>query len=249
MRKAGSKRWHTVGHDRTGASGRFHKRVRPHTTGSWRGQLAKPKQSTEDSGTTDPLSAPATDRQTNAERVRVRSLTKAKLSSRNPTVGRSVRIRGRVFPGGQKRRVTIHVGRHTLHTRTGHDGRFHRSWHAGSTGSYHVGVAARGNRAAAGSRDGLGKLDVFRPAAASWYGPGFYGHRTACGQTLTSSTVGVANRTMPCGSKLTLRYRGHEVRVRVIDRGPYSGSREFDLTEATKNRLHFGSTGTVLSSR
>jgi rare lipoprotein A (peptidoglycan hydrolase) len=54
---------------------------------------------------------------------------------------------------------------------------------------------------------------------------------------------------MACGSKLRLRYRGRSVAVRVIDRGPFSGHREFDLTAATKQRLGFGDTGTVLSSK
>ncbi|HZA88842.1 MAG TPA: septal ring lytic transglycosylase RlpA family protein [Solirubrobacterales bacterium] len=71
----------------------------------------------------------------------------------------------------------------------------------------------------------------------------------ACGGTLTPSTVGVAHRSMPCGTRLTLRHAGRSVRVEVIDRGPFVGGREFDLTGATKNRLNFGSTGTVLSSR
>ena len=91
-------------------------------------------------------------------------------------------------------------------------------------------------------------MNVYRPAAASYYGPGMYGNRTACGKTLTPSTVGVANKTLPCGAKLTLRYRGRTVRVRVIDRGPYAGNREYDLTAATKAKLGFGSTGTVLTT-
>ena len=37
--------------------------------------------------------------------------------------------------------------------------------------------------------------------------------------------------------------------AQVVDRGPYAGNREFDLTAATKNKLGFGSTGTVLSSK
>jgi rare lipoprotein A len=102
---------------------------------------------------------------------------------------------------------------------------------------------------ALGSSDGGGKVQAFRRAVASWYGPGFYGNRTACGGTLGYSTLGVAHKTMPCRTRLTLRYRGREVTVRVIDRGPYVGGREFDLTGATKARLGFGSTGTVLSSR
>jgi rare lipoprotein A (peptidoglycan hydrolase) len=46
-----------------------------------------------------------------------------------------------------------------------------------------------------------------------------------------------------------LRYGHRSVAVRVIDRGPYVGAREFDLTAATRQRLGFGSTGTVLTSR
>ena len=73
--------------------------------------------------------------------------------------------------------------------------------------------------------------------------------RLACGGTLTPATLGVANRTLPCGTKLRLHYGGRSVTVRVIDRGPFSGSREFDLTQATKERLGFPDVGTVLSSR
>jgi rare lipoprotein A len=39
------------------------------------------------------------------------------------------------------------------------------------------------------------------------------------------------------------------VRVPVVDRGPYVAGREFDLTAATKQKLGFGSTGTVLTTR
>ena len=94
-----------------------------------------------------------------------------------------------------------------------------------------------------------GRVNVYRPAHASWYGPGFYGHRTACGGTLTASVVGVANKSLPCGTRVTLRYGRRTVTARVIDRGPYSGAREFDLTAATKRRLGFPSTGIVWSTR
>jgi rare lipoprotein A (peptidoglycan hydrolase) len=57
--------------------------------------------------------------------------------------------------------------------------------------------------------------------------------------------VGVAHKTLPCGTRLALRRGGRVVHARVIDRGPYVGAREFDLTAATKRRLGFGSTGTV----
>ena len=91
-------------------------------------------------------------------------------------------------------------------------------------------------------------MTVYRPAIASYYGPGLYGNRIACGGTLQPDTIGVAHKTLPCGTKLhaALRQRGRRA---VIDRGPYAGNREFDLTEAHKNKLGFGSTGTVLVSK
>jgi peptidoglycan lytic transglycosylase len=93
------------------------------------------------------------------------------------------------------------------------------------------------------------KITVYRRAAASWYGPGFYGRPLACGGTMSASRIGVANKTLPCGTRVRLRYHGHNVTAPVIDRGPYVGGRVYDLTPATKNRLHFGSTGTVWSSK
>jgi len=72
---------------------------------------------------------------------------------------------------------------------------------------------------------------------ASYFGPGLYGSRTACGQTLTTTLLGVAHRTLPCGSLVHLAYAGNEVTVPVVDRGPVILSREFDLTYATKIAL------------
>ncbi len=79
----------------------------------------------------------------------------------------------------------------------------------------------------------------------SWYGPGLIGNGTACGQTLTRSLVGVAHRTLPCGTKVTFRHNGRVVRVPVIDRGPYVGAREYDLTAATARKLGFSGHGPI----
>jgi rare lipoprotein A (peptidoglycan hydrolase) len=92
----------------------------------------------------------------------------------------------------------------------------------------------------------VGRLNVYRRANASWYGPGLYGGHLGCGGTLTPGTLGVASKTLPCGSKVTLRHGGRTVRVPVVDRGPYVGGRELDLTAATKDRLGFSGTGTIL---
>jgi hypothetical protein len=69
---------------------------------------------------------------------------------------------------------------------------------------------------------------------ASWYGPGFYGNRTACGQVYTPEIIGVAHRTLRCGTMLTLEYRGRTMTVPVIDRGPYIAGRTLDLSNATR---------------
>jgi hypothetical protein len=72
---------------------------------------------------------------------------------------------------------------------------------------------------------------------ASWYGPGFYGNLTACGQTYTPEIVGVAHLTLPCGTLVTLTYGSRSVTVAVIDRGPYIVGRTLDLSNATKLAL------------
>jgi len=66
----------------------------------------------------------------------------------------------------------------------------------------------------------------------SWYGPGFYGKRTACGYAMTESLRGVAHRSLPCGTKVTFRNpdNGRTITVAVVDRGPYVDGRQWDLT-------------------
>lgn len=66
----------------------------------------------------------------------------------------------------------------------------------------------------------------------SWYGPGFYGKRTACGYAMTQTLVGVANRTLPCGTRVTFRNpaNGRTITTKVVDRGPYVSGRDWDLT-------------------
>jgi rare lipoprotein A len=100
-----------------------------------------------------------------------------------------------------------------------------------------------------GAHRRLGRLNVYRVAYASWYGPGLYGGHLACGGTLYAGKLGVAHKTLPCGSKVTLRHNGRKLRVPVIDRGPYVGGREYDLTEATARRLGFRGHGGILSTR
>jgi len=78
-----------------------------------------------------------------------------------------------------------------------------------------------------------------RSAGATWYGPGLYGNHTACGQTLWPGTVGVAHKTLPCGTAVKLAYRGRYLVTRVIDRGPYTEGNAFDLTNGARRALDF----------
>ncbi len=80
---------------------------------------------------------------------------------------------------------------------------------------------------------------------ATWYGPGFFGNETACGKTLSRATTGVAHRSLPCGTKVVIRYHGRYVRTTVIDRGPYANGAKWDLTEATAEALRLGATDDI----
>ncbi|MHB8243408.1 MAG: septal ring lytic transglycosylase RlpA family protein [Solirubrobacteraceae bacterium] len=129
------------------------------------------------------------------------------------------------------------------HTRA--DGRFRLSFTARHLGSERVRLRFTGDAYGRPAHRPLGHLNVYRLAGASWYGGG---GGMACGGSLSSSTMGVANKTLPCGTLVTLRYGNRSVRVPVVDRGPYVAGREFDLTEATKRALGFGDTGDVWST-
>ncbi len=162
------------------------------------------------------------------------------LTSRSAPVGE---LAGQVV---RLQALTPH-GWRTLATDTaGRRGRFRVRYVPSRIGSRLVRLAVAGAGADRTARRLLGRLDVYRLAGASWYGGG---GTLACGGELTSTTLGVANKTLPCGTQVTLRYDGRTVTVPVIDRGPYVEGREFDLTEATKRVLGFGDTGDVWSTR
>jgi rare lipoprotein A len=176
-------------------------------------------------------------------------------ASRHVNLGRSVRVRGALKSGLGGRTVRLQLrsrgGWKTVdRATTGRGGRFRASWRASRAGSFRLRLRFTGDRHnLAVSRRLRGRVYVYRPGAASWYGPGFYGGRTTCGQTLTASIKGVAHKWLPCGTRVRFRYRGRTTVARVIDRGPYAGGREWDLAPATKRALGFGSTGTVWATR
>lgn len=87
-------------------------------------------------------------------------------------------------------------------------------------------------------------FSAMRSAGASWYGgPSMWGRSTACGQTLRPSTLGVAHKTLPCGTTVKFVYHGHALVTQVIDRGPYVNGRAWDLTQAASEALDFEGVG------
>jgi len=89
-------------------------------------------------------------------------------------------------------------------------------------------------------------FSAMRTAGASWYGgPSMWGRQTACGQTLRPSTLGVAHKSLPCGTTVKFVYHGHSVITQVIDRGPYIKGRAWDFTQAASEALDFEGVGNV----
>ena len=108
-------------------------------------------------------------------------------------------------------------------------------------------ACARGSPASAGPARSCRRRSRPSSTRSSRRGTGPAG-ATACGETLTASTLGVANRTLPCGTLVTLRYRDRTVRVPVIDRGPFVAGRDYDLTWATKLALGAGDVTVIWAS-
>ena len=162
--------------------------------------------------------------------------------------GGTVHVRGFVEPVAAGRRVEVQLGGREHSLRTGQKGGFHTKFGAGRHRTKRLRIAVLRDELARG-RTKNKRVHVYRGASASWYGPGLYGNRLACGGRLRPSTLGVAHKRLPCGSKVRLRYRGRGIVVRVIDRGPFVAGREFDLTAATKRKLRFPDLGTVWATR
>ncbi len=127
------------------------------------------------------------------------------------------------------------------------NGNFSARWHADHAGLFPVRAVADAGPdsaplAAVSTTAPVATLDatmmmIYTPAIATWYGPGFFGQKMACGHTLTKRTLGVANRTLPCGTEVALTYGGRKIVVPVVDRGPYANHAHWDLTYRTAQLL------------
>ena len=165
----------------------------------------------------------------------------------NAIVRRVARFRGAVARSEAGRTVSVQrrdsaAGWVAVATATVQkDGTFVTSWHPQHIGRIQVRAVLADSATGSAARASTPlKITIYHSAMATWYGPdGFYGTRTACGVVLHKSTLGVAHRHLPCGTKVAIYYRGRSVTVPVIDRGPYRSGVDWDLTGATRRKLHF----------
>ncbi|HYJ22037.1 MAG TPA: septal ring lytic transglycosylase RlpA family protein [Solirubrobacterales bacterium] len=182
---------------------------------------------------------------------RVKSHVSLHLSGHTVLSGNGVAVHGKVRPRGRHRVKVVFSGpdAEVLRTTTKVSGSFAVRWSPDRLGNHAVrafGIHGKRTRAAVSKAR---RLTSYRQAGASYYGPGLYGNGVACGGTLMPGTLGVAHKSLPCGTRVKLRYHGRAITVPVIDRGPYVAGRDYDLTAATRARLGFPGVGTVLANR
>lgn len=167
--------------------------------------------------------------------------------------GRTTTLRG-VLPAAANKPVTVQRRTRTLEWETlgaapADDlGTFALPWKADRAGRYDLRTLVDGapvQAQAASVSAFLPTLTVYRPAKATWYGPGFYGNRTACGQRMSRTLRGVAHKTLPCGTVIELHHAGHTVTTKVVDRGPFRPGVAYDLTAATARDLEFDGLATI----
>jgi peptidoglycan lytic transglycosylase len=127
----------------------------------------------------------------------------------------------------------------------GTGGTFLARWRPKVVGRFTVRAITPGSQVQAAAAAPTAPVTVYRAARTTWYGPGFYGHTTACGFVLSHRIMGVAHRTLPCGTPVELYLGGRTVVVPVIDRGPFSNAAHYDLTSATAQALGLTETTTV----
>jgi hypothetical protein len=133
----------------------------------------------------------------------------------------------------------------TAQTQVATDGSYSATWDTSRAGRFAVRAVIPQTGAQAAGAPPTITVTVYRPSIATLYGPGFYGHRTACGTILRKRTFGVANRTLPCGTRVAVYYEGQTIVVPVIDRGPYANGANWDLTMATGAALGVDTTATI----
>jgi rare lipoprotein A len=161
--------------------------------------------------------------------------------------GAPLTVAGRLEPATAGRVVSLQArsagGWQTIATtRTGDRGGFNLRYTGAENGSRSLRVRFAGDRGNAAVAAPAGSVIGMVETVASWY---YDAGNTACG---FHATYGVANLTLPCGTKVTISYGGRSVLATVDDRGPYVGGRSFDLDQNTAQALGMAGVATVEAS-
>ncbi len=98
----------------------------------------------------------------------------------------------------------------------------------------------------AGVISGAGATEL-QSGAASWYGPGFHGKRTASGETFNTNALTAAHKILPFGTEVRVinEPTGRSVVVRINDRGPYAHGRVIDLSKAAAEAVGISGAGKI----
>jgi rare lipoprotein A len=235
-------RWRTLASTQIDPSGRFRVSIRLRHSGYVR-VFATQVLASAASVSGDTATAPS-GTASSAVPVVVHARFRLRQRTVNVLSGGPMVVSGHLMPAGPGRRVRLQ-GRfgqswRTLGSgRTGHAGGFRIRAGASAGQNRRLRVLFAGDRVNAGAVQPAGRVTVFTADLASWYNDA---GNTACGY---HASLGVANRTLPCGTKVRFYYGGRTVMATVDDRGPYVGGRNWDLNQNTAAALGFGGVGTV----
>jgi peptidoglycan lytic transglycosylase len=179
--------------------------------------------------------------------VQVKAAMRVSRRARGVIAGHDVLVAGRLLPGRRGRTVAVqrrrgHGWQTVAHSHTGSRGGFAVHFRPAPAAHGALRVVFAGDHANGRATAGAGMLAVYEPVTASWYEDG---GATACG---FHATYGIANRTLPCGTRVRLSRGGHTVTATVDDRGPYVYGRDYDLDQTTAGALGFAGVGTVDAS-
>jgi rare lipoprotein A len=242
----GQSSWRALGAATVGPAGTFRARVIPRRSGLLRAVQQTPAATAADRTASVSLARSTAPSPQSAVAVGAR-FTPARHASAVLS-SRPVHVGGKLLPGVAGRRVRLQGhgthGWHTLSTgRTAARGGYRLSFTPGDGDGQRLRMVFDGDGGNAPAVRPAGRVAVLHPALASWYSDA---GTTACG---FHAGLAVANRTLPCGTKVMLRYGSRTVTAVVDDRGPYAGGRDWDLNQNTASALGFGGVGTVWSSR
>jgi hypothetical protein len=241
--RRGTGAWQQLDSARIGSDGSFRLAASLRRSGWVRATLLAPSATASstlltaaDSSTSTPL------------RVAVAAALHVRPRTINDLGGRTFSLRGRLVPDRPGRLVLLqgdHSGRWVTLSwaRNSLRGTFALRYRPHGTGRERLRVVFAGDRANAAAYSPAGSLTVYRQAVASWY---YDGGSTACG---FHAYHGVANVSLPCGTKVGFSYRGRTVEAVVDDRGPYVAGRTWDLNQNTASALGLVGVSTVWASR